>query len=537
MNENPVLIVGAGPVGLTTANLLAAQGVAVLVVEKNPTTSDQAKAISLDDESLRTLQAAGIADDVLDIVVPGTGTKYFDRRGRALFHARGPEPLRRGYAFKNQFAQPELETALLAAARRRSVEVRFATELVGVDRLQEGAVALLRSTERGTTESLEVSWVLGCDGGRSAVRELCAIAMTGVSHSDVWLVVDTVGDHHTERYGLHLGRPERPTVIVPGRNGRCRYEFRLFDGEGDSGGEPPFELISELTSRYRTLRPDQVERATMYTFNAVVADRWREERCLLLGDAAHMMPPFAGQGLNSGVRDAVNLTWKLAEVWRGDAGQELLDTYELERRPNVESTVSLSERLGRTVMTTSRARAAVRDTVLRLMLAVPSGRRYLTEMRFRPSTEHREGFVGERSHPLVGHQLPQPWVVVAPSLRMSRLDDVLSSGLTLLGVGVSESDWVQLPRTWPVAGVDVFLDDRIPGAVGGRPAIGDADGRLEAALGGARGAFVLVKPDRYVAAVITPADHEQITGLLDEFGFRHRPAERAAGFGWESPAR
>lgn len=138
----PVLVVGGGPVGLTVANLLAARGVRVVLVERNASTSDEAKAISLDDESLRTLQAADLADKVLEIVVPGTGTRYYDRRGRVLFHAQGPEPYRLGYPFKNQFAQPELERVLLDSLKSRpEAEVRFSTELVSVAEDAGGATA------------------------------------------------------------------------------------------------------------------------------------------------------------------------------------------------------------------------------------------------------------------------------------------------------------------------------------------------------------------------------------------------------------
>ncbi|KAB2388061.1 FAD-dependent monooxygenase, partial [Actinomadura montaniterrae] len=422
----PVLIVGAGPVGLTTANLLAARGVPVVLAERNASTSDEAKAISLDDESLRTLQAAGLDEAVLEIVVPGTGTRYHDRKGRPLFQARGPEPYRLGHPFKNQFAQPELERVLLQNLKDRDgVDVRFGTRLIGIEDGPGGATAALEEA-CGTRTEMAASWVLGCDGGRSTVRELAGIGMTGTSHRDVWLVADTTGDPHDERYGMHLGRPDRPTVIVPGRDGRCRYEFRLRPGEGEGGTRPDFATIERLVSPYRTITPEQVERATNYTFNAVVADRWRDGRRFLLGDAAHMMPPFAGQGLNSGVRDTANLAWKLAEVWHGRAHERLLDTYEPERRPHAEATVAFSERLGRVVMTVDPMRGRLRDTAVRALLLVPWSRRYLTEMRFRPRAVHAEGVVVRTGHGderLVGTQLPQPRVLVPPGLRPRRLGD------------------------------------------------------------------------------------------------------------------
>ncbi|MFC0039065.1 bifunctional 3-(3-hydroxy-phenyl)propionate/3-hydroxycinnamic acid hydroxylase [Actinomadura rayongensis] len=530
MTPPPVLIVGAGPVGLTAANLLAARGVPLVLVERNPATSDEAKAISLDDESLRTLQAAGLAETVLEIVVPGTGTRYYDRKGRPLFHARGPEPYRLGYPFKNQFAQPELEKVLLDALRGRpGVDVRFATELVDVKDSGHGATATLRSADGDV--SLDVSWVLGCDGGRSTIRELRRIDMTGTSHRDVWLVADTTGDAHDERYGMHHGRPDRPTVIVPGRDGRCRYEFRLHPGEGDGGTRPDFATIERLVRPYRSITPDQVERCTNYTFNAVVADRWRDGRCFLLGDAAHMMPPFAGQGLNSGVRDAANLVWKIAEVWHGRADEALLDTYEPERRPHATAMVAFSERLGRVVMTTSPARGVLRDATVRALLATPWGRRYLREMRFRPRAVHEAGLVAG-GHRLTGTQLPQPRVLVPPSLHPRPLDEVLGDGLALLGVNVPAAAWDRVARDLPLDGltlVDVALDERLPRPNPGRRAVADADGRLQAALASARGRFVLVKPDRYIAAVFSPLQASVAAPLLALCARDAADAERRAG--------
>lgn len=524
----PVLIVGGGPVGLTVANLLSACGVPVTLVERNPATSDEAKAISLDDESLRTLQRAGLADAVLDIVVPGTGTRYFDRKGRPLFHARGPQPYRHGYPFKNQFAQPELERVLLdALTSRPEADVRFSTELVAVHDGGGGgetqvAIAEFRAAgqERAATETRRFSWVLGCDGGRSTVRELLGIDMTGASHHQVWLVADTTGDHHDERYGMHHGRPARPTVIVPGRGGRCRYEFLLHPGEGHKG-PADFATIRRLLAPYRDITAEQVERSTNYTFNALVADQWREGRCLLLGDAAHMMPPFAGQGLNSGIRDAANVAWKISEVWHGRAPASLLDTYEQERRPHATAVVRYSERLGEVVMTSSKGRALLRDVIVRTLLATPPGRRYLTQMRFRPAARQHHGYLFD-THPLTGTLLPQPRVLQPPHLRPVMLDDVLGPGFAVLGVGVPATAWDAFDTPgWatlaaPIQRIDVVLDDRLPRAEDGRQAIADADGALHQALHAARNRFVLIKPDRYVAAVMDPTGVRDVGSRLGD---------------------
>lgn len=542
-----VLVVGAGPVGLCAANLLAARGIPVLLVERNTATSDEAKAISLDDESLRTLQTADLAEDVLGIVVPGTGTRYYDRHGRALFHARGPRRAALGYPFKNQFAQPELERTLLGALMARpEADVRFGTQLVGLTDAAGGVVVTLRTAGRGPAEDerVPVAWVLGCDGGRSTVREIRGVSMTGASHREVWLVVDTLGDAHDERYGMHLGTPSRPTVIVPGRGGRCRYEFLLRPGEAAAGAPVDFALVRRLLAPHRAVTEDQIERCTAYTFNGVVAERWRDGSCFLLGDAAHMMPPFAGQGLNSGIRDAANLVWKLDAVVRGDAHERLLDTYEAERRPHAAAVVRYSERLGEVVMTTNRRRALVRDLAVRTLLRIPPARRYLTEMRFRPVAVHRDGLVlrtGACDESLVGTLLPQFSVLVPPTLRPHPLDELLGPGLVLLGVDVPATAWAPGRASldpWGPRCVAVTLGDHLPrwpAAPGGQDstvdiAVADADGRLQQALGHASGRFVLIKPDRHVAAVFGPDQAAQIADQLGSLmGFPRARAARTAG--------
>jgi 3-(3-hydroxy-phenyl)propionate hydroxylase len=504
----PVLIVGAGPVGLTTANLLVSRDVPVILVERNATTSDEAKAISLDDESLRTFDSIGLADRVLDIVVPGTGTRYFDRKSRPLFHASGTWPARLGYPIKNQFAQPELERLLLdVLCDHPRADIRFSTELVSLTHTADQVIAGLRAG--GADAQVAVSWVLGCDGGRSAVRELTGITMSGVSHNEPWLVVDTTGDTHDQRYGMHYGRPARPTVIVPGRGGRCRYEFRLQPGEGAARTTPDFTLITRLLAPYRAITPEQVERATIYTFNSLVADRWRTGRCLLLGDAAHMMPPFAGQGLNSGVRDAANLAWKVAEVWHRRAGEQLLDTYESERRSHAAAAVRFSARLGTVVMTTSKNRARLRDLLVRALLRTARGHRYLTEMRFRPPARHTAGLVLPGGQRLIGTQLPRFQVLVPPELRSAPVDSVLGHGLAVLGFDVPPESWQRLEdvlRPWAPRRIDVAGGHRLPTRGLGDVITVAADWSIDGELSPVRGRFLLVKPDRYIAAVFDAAD-------------------------------
>lgn len=511
------MIVGGGPVGLVAACLLTRLGVRVHLIERNESTSNDPKAISLDDESLRTLGLAGASRAVGGVVVPGTGTRYFGADGRVLFHAGSPDPGRFGHPFKNPFAQPELERALLGELQRRPLaQVSFGCTVLRLQANRDGAV-VETSHVGGGDATHEASFVLGCDGARSVVREGLGIRMVGASSDDVWLVADTTEDPHTERYGMHHGDPGRPHIVIPGADGRCRYEFLLNPSEGTAGDRPSFELVESLVRRYRSLSPAQLERAVNYRFHTLVAASFGQDRAFILGDAAHLMPPFAGQGLNSGIRDAANLCWKVAGVYHGLLSPGVLSTYEAERRPHVEATVALSHRLGRVVMSTDPRVARLRDRVVRAAIRVPAARRYLAHMRFRPSSRLRVGLVrpagGGRS---VGTPVRQPPAYDPQTRRTELLDELTGPGWAVVAVGpLALPDALPEPilRLAPTR-ITVGLDERVPRASPGWRAIVDIDQSLQGEYGQWRGRVLLVRPDRVIAACVEPRELDDLAATV-----------------------
>jgi 3-(3-hydroxy-phenyl)propionate hydroxylase len=317
-----VVIVGAGPTGLTLANLLGAYGVDVLLIERNPATVAEPRAVSIDDESLRTMQAAGLIDAVLPEIVAGYGSEYFSRRGRMFLKVQ-PTDQPYGYARRNAFRQPILENQLRQGLNRYSnVTTLFSCSL----RSFTETPGSVRAELQGDVSSIvECDYLVGCDGASSNVRTQLGIELKGKTFAEPWLILDLENAAVPNRNTFVCCDPARPYIALPGPNQTRRFEFKLHPYEKAEDMLRP-EVVSELLTRGGTSPDSRLTRTCVYRFHARVADKWSSRRVFLAGDAAHLTPPFAGQGMNSGVRDAHNLAWKLAYVVAGRLGPRLLDT-------------------------------------------------------------------------------------------------------------------------------------------------------------------------------------------------------------------
>jgi 3-(3-hydroxy-phenyl)propionate hydroxylase len=425
----PVLVVGAGPVGLTAALLLAARGLAVHVVERHRRPYPLPRAVHLDDEVFRVLQAAGVADEVLAHSRPMAGLRLLDGRHRVLAEfRRSPDAGLHGWPQGSFVHQPDLEAVLAAAADGDpGISVERGVEVTGLTSDGDGVTVLLAPRDGGADRSVRAAAVLGCDGANSTVRSLIGATMRELGPPDRWLVLDVRSADPLPVWpgAHHVCDPRRPATFMPVTADRYRWECRMARGETVADLTKPGFLAGLLAPVDPATA--EFERAVEYTFRAEVADRWRAGRVLLAGDAAHLSPPFVGQGLGLGLRDVHQLVWKLADVLTGAAGEDLLDTYQAEREPHARALIRVAGLLGRLMTGGGRAGSVLRRGVLTALRRIPAVERLATDSRTPPlrsgALVERRGRSGRR---LAGLLLPQPEVLLDG--RPCRLDDVLGPG-------------------------------------------------------------------------------------------------------------
>jgi 3-(3-hydroxy-phenyl)propionate hydroxylase len=494
-----VVIVGAGPVGLTLANLLGLHGVRTLVIERNERLEGEPRAVTLDDESLRTFQNAGLVDQVLENVVPGYGVQYFDWKGKPLA-AIQPTREEYGYPKRNAFRQPLLVRTLHdGLARFAHVEIRFGQELVSFEQDATGVRCKLKTSDGGA-RSVGAKWLVACDGGRSRVRELCGIVLDGDTYPERWLIVDlaerTVPLRHTRTYC----DPRRPAIRLPGPQGALRYEFMLRPGDRDDDVLDDKTFRGWIAQRVSEDAALPLVRKAIYGFHARVATRWKEGRVLLAGDAAHLTPPFAGQGLNSGIRDAANLAWKLAAVTCWGAAPDLIESYEQERRPHAAALIKMALRIGAFMQPKSMAGAALTQAALRAACLIPACRDYILQLRFKPKPQLSSG----------AELLPQP-LVEHRTRGLIRLDSLLGDAFAVIGwdtpafrAGAARLLLPGMPGR-VVALVrrdDDFLGDDIGPSI---ERARDGTGELGALLARHGAVAIVVRPDRYAYRLVGEA--------------------------------
>ena len=369
MENVDIAIVGYGPVGATLANLLAKENLSVAVIERAASVHHQPRAGHFDGEVMRVFQSIGIAEEVASKAMVNPGMRFVDAEGQLLLdwprpQSIGPEGCYASY----RFHQPYLETAL----RRQlsnfgNARVFLEHEVTGFETEGDRVRLDFHDLQSNKPHQLTTRYVVGCDGGKSLIRRLMLSSLEDLGSHEQWLVIDL--KLHQPRpdlpkFTIQWCDPDRPITMACGVENRRRWEIMLLPGEDPTQvGQP--EFFWPILERWVKPEEAEVERAVVYTFHAVIADRWRNGQTLLAGDACHQTPPFMGQGMCAGIRDAANLSWKLAAVVKGHASQELLDTYQSERAPHAREFIRIASRLGTLVHVTDPVAAAARDLQLK----------------------------------------------------------------------------------------------------------------------------------------------------------------------------
>ncbi|OKO85563.1 bifunctional 3-(3-hydroxy-phenyl)propionate/3-hydroxycinnamic acid hydroxylase [Bradyrhizobium sp. AS23.2] len=350
-----VVIVGRGPVGATLANLLGLCGVRTLVLEREARTYHLPRAVHFDDECMRVFQAFGLADAILPYVTLSPGMLFLDADGRMLLDWSRPQTLTpMGWNLSYRFHQPDLEDVLIGGlARWPQVTLRNRCDVFALDQDEHGVRVRYEDLSNGKLTEVRAGYVIGCDGARSLVRRFIGSGMDDLGFHERWLVIDVLLKRERDDlgdYSIQHCDPRRPATYVRGTGMRRRWEITVLPDEDSQEVAQPAK-VWELLSRWITPDDADIERAAVYTFHSVIAQQWRSDRLLLAGDSAHQTPPFLGQGMCAGIRDAANLAWKLGAVIRTGADASLLDTYQSERMPHVREFVELAIRLGGVINT------------------------------------------------------------------------------------------------------------------------------------------------------------------------------------------
>jgi 3-(3-hydroxy-phenyl)propionate hydroxylase len=380
----PVVIVGAGPTGLTAATLLAQYGVECLVLERWESIYPRPRAVALDDEIHRILARLGLGAEFAAISWPCRGLRLVDPTMRVLAEfRRDASHGRHGYPQTSMFDQPQLEAILRAnLAHHPAATIREGAEVTALTQ-EAGGVRVDFTDPDGGQASVRAEYVLGCDGANSRTRASIGSTMRDLTFAQRWLVVDvaTVADLG-QWEGVHqVCDPVRAATYMRVGKTRYRWEFRLATGESADDYRQMSRLHPLIAPWTKDIPAGKLEivRVAEYTFRAQVADRWRHRRVFLLGDAAHLTPPFIGQGMGAGLRDAMNLAWKLAGVLTGCFPEGVLDTYQVERKPHSTAMIRRAKLIGTAMTAGGELGNLLRRVVAPRLHLVPGLRRQILD--------------------------------------------------------------------------------------------------------------------------------------------------------------
>lgn len=540
--DTEVLVVGAGPVGVSIANLLGYYGVKTLLVDRSPQVFDYPRAVGLDDEALRTFQAVGLAEAMLQDMIQNVPMRMYTADKRCFAEIL-PSTREFGWFRRNLFSQPLGEVTLRKGLERYPhVTTQLGVALQSIEQDADGVTALLQP-ENGEAISVRARYLVGADGARSTVREgVLKIPYEGQTHPNKWVVIECDQDPLDAPYTALHCEPRRPYVCLRLPYGLRRWEFMLFPGEDGEQMLAPDKVQELLRNHVADPERLNVIRARVYTHNSRVAKSFVAGRICIAGDAAHITPPWIGQGLNAGLRDAFNLSWKLAWIVKGRMKPELLQSYHDERHAHTKAMIDLADLFGAVLSQRNRFVAWMRDKFFLSIRNVPKFRDYVLQMKFKPMPRFSTGVVlnsgNSAQDELVGRMFIQPNVERQVG-HSEKLDNVIGGQFALLS-------W----RCDPLAQAPTALVSQLqalgcvrlvgararsglsePGMSAASPVvevIQDLENDLQLWFQKKNVDWVLLRPDRFVAAAGLAKDAPaQLQKFCDAVLPAHAPAARS----------
>lgn len=520
-----VVVVGAGPCGVTIANYLGVFGIETLVIERSQEILDYPRAVGADDEALRSWQGVGLAHELLKDMIQNVPARYYSSAGHC-FAQVSPAEQPHGWPRRNLFIQPLTEVTLRKGLERFAcVKLMLGTQAQSLEQDDQGVRLTIQQTDGSLTE-VHCDYLVGADGGRSTIRDLIGIELKGMTHSRKWLVIDVVDDPLDAPFTAIHCHPRRPSISIHLPYGYRRLEFQLLENEQDEQVLDPKNLKLLMRKHYpEGMALPEIKRARIYLHHSRTAERFECGRVFLAGDAAHLQPPFFGQGMNSGLRDATNLAWKLALVIRKSAHPRILKSYDSERREHAETMVNFATWIGSFYKPHSRLTEWFRDLFFRSIQSLPQVRDHILQLKFKPMSRYRQGIVipleetGNKNDP-VGRMFMQPMVELAG--QALKLDDAVGPRFAILAIHFDPADVLSAANLSFLNRIDARLFKIVPSrspehrrhAAQAVQVLDDLQGKFrDWSMKHPQWEFIVLRPDRYVAAVCT---RDQARSIMEQ---------------------
>ena len=493
-----VAIVGFGPTGAIAAGLLGQKGIRTLVCDKSHDVYDKPRAIALDHEISRVFQQMGLGKSIKPFLEPFTDSVYYGVDGQVIKRmstVAAPYPL--SHTPSVVFTQPPVEKILREyAGSHPSVDVELGWMLTDLSQDAQHATLVLQHAE-GQTATVKAKYVIGCDGASSSVRALAGIQLEDLGFDEPWLVVDVLvnarGLEKLPKTSVQYCNPQRPATYVIGPGNHRRWEISINPGEDPKEMATP-EGTWKLLAPWLTADEGTLWRQASYRFHALVAEQWRNQRVFVAGDAAHQQPPFLGQGMCQGVRDAVNLCWRLEAVLQGGAADRLLDSYGVERKAHVTELTTRIKGIGKIITERDVAKARARDA--KLLAECDGVVKPMPRQDVQPALTL--GLLGSVAHPARGTIFPQP-LLSQPGGEKVRMDDVYPAGWKVVFNASAGDDFMSASKHHHLTSLTVLKL--------GTSAFCEAEGVLSHWFQKHGVQAAIVRPDHYIYGVCnTPQD-------------------------------